>query len=293
MYPASFEYFAPTTLDEALSILDRHGDDGKVVAGGQSLIPMMKLRFAAPAALVDINRIPGLDILAEDGGVLRIGALVRHAACERSELLRGRYGSSSATPRRRSPTRSSETAARSAARSRTPTRRATGARSCSPRGPRSVARSSGGDAHDRDRRAPRRGRSRRCWSRTRSSPRCACPTRARASSGTYLKLERKVGDYATVGVAVQVTLSNGIDRAGRDRAHRRGADEHRARRQPRRRSPAPSSTDDGDRRRRRGSRPRPPSRTTTSAAQPSTSETSFAIFTERGLRTAVDAARAA
>src|SRR5439155_9290044 len=92
MYPASFEYFAPRSLDEALSLLERFGDEGKVLAGGQSLIPLMKLRFAAPRALVDINRIAGLDDLGESDGQLRIGALVRHKTCERSELLRGRYG---------------------------------------------------------------------------------------------------------------------------------------------------------------------------------------------------------
>jgi carbon-monoxide dehydrogenase medium subunit len=92
MYPASFEYFAPSTLEEALEILGRYGDDAKVLAGGQSLIPLMKLRFAAPAALVDINRLPGLDGLVEEDGGLRIGALVRHKACERSELLGGRWG---------------------------------------------------------------------------------------------------------------------------------------------------------------------------------------------------------
>src|SRR5438477_2104503 len=92
MYPASFEYFAPETIDEALTILERFGDEGKVLAGGQSLIPLMKLRFAAPRAVVDINRIAGLDGLGEDDGRLRIGALVRHKACERSALLHGRWG---------------------------------------------------------------------------------------------------------------------------------------------------------------------------------------------------------
>src|SRR5439155_27276267 len=67
-------------------------EEARVLAGGQSLIPLMKLRFAAPRVLVDINRIAGLDHLVEEGGQLRIGALVRHRACERSELLRGRYG---------------------------------------------------------------------------------------------------------------------------------------------------------------------------------------------------------
>ena len=92
MYPASFEYFAPTTLEEAGEILERYGDEAKVLAGGQSLIPLMKLRFASPKALVDVNGIDGLDTLAEDGGGLKIGALVRHSACEGSELLKGRFG---------------------------------------------------------------------------------------------------------------------------------------------------------------------------------------------------------
>jgi len=89
MYPARFEYVRPESLDEAIGALE---EDAKVLAGGMSLIPLMKLRFAAPAKLVDINRIEGLDGLAEEGGRLRIGALVRHKACERSPLLRGRYG---------------------------------------------------------------------------------------------------------------------------------------------------------------------------------------------------------
>ncbi len=93
MYPARFEYFAPTTLDEALEILGRFDEgEAKVLAGGMSLIPVMKLRFAAPRALVDINRIGGLDTLAEEGGQLRIGALVRHKTCEQSDLLKGKYG---------------------------------------------------------------------------------------------------------------------------------------------------------------------------------------------------------
>ena len=66
MYPASFEYFAPSTLDEALSVLERYGDEAKILAGGQSLIPLMKLRFASPRALVDINGISDLGELYED-----------------------------------------------------------------------------------------------------------------------------------------------------------------------------------------------------------------------------------
>src|SRR4051812_40747414 len=78
MYPASFDYIAPTTLDEALALLAERGDDVKVLAGGQSLIPLMKLRFAQPNTLVDINRIAGLDTIDTPNGYLRIGALARH-----------------------------------------------------------------------------------------------------------------------------------------------------------------------------------------------------------------------
>ena len=87
MYPSRFQYEAPTTLAEAIAILAAN-DDAKVLAGGQSLIPMMKLRFASPATLVDINNIPGLDFHGADAdGTYRIGALCRHAHLEKSTTL--------------------------------------------------------------------------------------------------------------------------------------------------------------------------------------------------------------
>lgn len=89
--PSSFAYVAPTTVDEAVQALAAGGGDAKVVAGGQSLLPMMKLRLAAPGTLVDINGIAGLDVLEEADGMLRIGALVRHGDLERSALVRDRY----------------------------------------------------------------------------------------------------------------------------------------------------------------------------------------------------------
>ena len=125
VYPASFEYFAPGTLEEALSLLGERGDAAKVLAGGQSLIPLMKLRFAAPEALVDINRIAGLDTSKRTGG-LRIGALVRHGRASDPSSCAA-VSSCSATPRRRSPIRSCATAGRSAGRSCTRIRRGTGA----------------------------------------------------------------------------------------------------------------------------------------------------------------------
>ena len=87
MYPSRFRYEAPTTLADAIAILAAN-DDAKVLAGGQSLIPMMKLRFASPATLVDINNIPGLDFHGPDpDGTYRIGALCRHAHLEKSPTL--------------------------------------------------------------------------------------------------------------------------------------------------------------------------------------------------------------
>ena len=82
MKPATFRYFAPRTLDEALDLLAEHGEEGKVLAGGQSLVPAMNFRLARPASLIDINRIGALDYLREESGTLRIGALARHAAFE-------------------------------------------------------------------------------------------------------------------------------------------------------------------------------------------------------------------
>jgi aerobic carbon-monoxide dehydrogenase medium subunit len=89
MYPTRFRYEAPRNLDEAIGLLHDGGDYVKVLAGGQSLVPMMKLRFAAPELLVDINNLPGLDYhKAETDGSLHIGALCRHADLEWSGLLK-------------------------------------------------------------------------------------------------------------------------------------------------------------------------------------------------------------
>jgi carbon-monoxide dehydrogenase medium subunit len=92
MYPSRFEYDAPKTLEEAIAILDRSGGEAKVLAGGQSLVPMLKLRFASPERIVDINGIPGLNHVRVDAdGTLRIGALVRHEDMENSAMLEKSY----------------------------------------------------------------------------------------------------------------------------------------------------------------------------------------------------------
>jgi CO/xanthine dehydrogenase FAD-binding subunit len=92
MKPAPFEYFAPASVEEALGLLQEHGEEAKVLAGGQSLVPMMNFRLVRPACLIDINRIGGLSYISEQGGELRIGAMTRQRALEESAVLRERNG---------------------------------------------------------------------------------------------------------------------------------------------------------------------------------------------------------
>lgn len=91
MIPPAFEYLRPKTIPEAVAMLQQHGDEAKILSGGQSLIPMMKLRLARPAYLIDINRISGLAYVKEDGGFLKIGGLTREAELESSSLIRSKY----------------------------------------------------------------------------------------------------------------------------------------------------------------------------------------------------------
>jgi carbon-monoxide dehydrogenase medium subunit len=91
MIPAAFEYHAPGSIKEATALLARLGDDAKVLSGGQSLIPLMKLRLSSPRHVVDINGIGGLDGVREADGFLRIGALTRESDLEASEIVRTRY----------------------------------------------------------------------------------------------------------------------------------------------------------------------------------------------------------
>jgi len=91
MIPPSFEYLRPKTVPEALAMLQQYGDEAKILSGGQSLIPMMKLRLARPGFLIDINRIAGLSYVKEEGGYLKIGGLTREAELEASPVVRSKY----------------------------------------------------------------------------------------------------------------------------------------------------------------------------------------------------------
>lgn len=87
MKPPSFEYSAPTTVDEVVTLLAQHQDEAKILAGGQSLMPLLNMRLARPGLIVDVNRVADLDYIREDGGVLVIGALTRQRTLERSEIV--------------------------------------------------------------------------------------------------------------------------------------------------------------------------------------------------------------
>jgi len=91
MKPPSFEYLAATSIDQAVAALAAGQGDAKIIAGGQSLMPMLNFRLLAPAMLIDINRVPGLAFIEAEGDGLRIGALTRHHALETSDLVRSRF----------------------------------------------------------------------------------------------------------------------------------------------------------------------------------------------------------
>lgn len=91
MIPGSFDYLVANSVSEAVALLERHGDDAKILAGGQSLIPLLRFRLASPAVLIDINRIADLEYIQETDGTLHIGALTREAALDNSPLIRNRY----------------------------------------------------------------------------------------------------------------------------------------------------------------------------------------------------------
>ena len=88
MYPRGFQYFAPKTINEAIALLRKYKENAKVIAGGQSLVPMMKLRLVSPSYLIDLNKVRGLEYIKEQKGRILIGALTRHHTIETSELIR-------------------------------------------------------------------------------------------------------------------------------------------------------------------------------------------------------------
>ncbi len=205
MIPPRFDYVAPSTLDEAVGILRAEGDEAKPLSGGQSLIPLLKLRLAAPRLLVDLNRISGLDVLTEENGYLRIGALVREHDIESSGIVRSRYplladaaGVVADPVVRNRATLCGNIAHADPANDHPAALLALGATA--------IARGPAGE-----RAIPITDFFTGLFS-TALAPdellvEVRIPAPAGHTAGAYLKLERKVGDFATAAVAAQVTLA--------------------------------------------------------------------------------------
>ncbi len=204
MIPSAFDYHAPGTLAEALALLDRYGDDAKVLAGGQSLLPMLKIRLAQVGHLVDIGRIAGLEYIKEEGGLLKIGAATREAALERSDLIRSKYpilldtAVVIADPLvRNRATVGGNLAHGDPANDHPATMLALGATVVA-RGPKG------------ERTIPIEqfftGLFSTALAANEILTEIRIPTPPARSGGAYVKLERKVGDFATAAAAAQVTL---------------------------------------------------------------------------------------
>ena len=206
MIPPAFEYLRPTTISEAISLLQQYGDGAKILSGGQSLIPLMKFRIARPTYHVDINRISGLSYIKEHGGFLKIGGLTREAEVETSLLINSKYPILFDTARviadpqiRNMATLAGNLAHGDPANDHPATMLALGAQV--------VATGTKGERvipienffvtlfttelqHDE------------------IVTEIRIPIPPPRSGGAYLKLERKVGDFATAGVAVQLTVDS-------------------------------------------------------------------------------------
>lgn len=207
MYPSRFRYEAPTTLADAIAILGST-DDAKVLAGGQSLIPMMKLRFANPATLVDINNIPGLDSHGADAdGTYRIGALCRHAQLEKSTTLADHQPTiAAAAPLVADPiVRTRGTFVGSLCHADPQGDWA----SCMVALDGSVTAMGPAGSRSIPVKEFVSGPFQTVLSRDEIAIEAVVPPAKGTRAGGYLKLERRVGDFATAGVAVALELSGG------------------------------------------------------------------------------------
>jgi len=214
MYPSRFRYEAPHSLNEAIALLHDGGDYAKVLAGGQSLVPLMKLRFASPELVVDINNIPGLSYhRADPDGTLRIGALCRHADLEQSDVLPGTQPTmAAAAPLIADPiVRNRGTLVGSLCHA-------------DPQGDwASVVLSLGGSVVAQGPSGRRAipltgfvlGPFENALAPDEIAVEAIIPPATGVRAGGYLKLERRVGDFATVGVAVSIeTSGDTVTRAG-------------------------------------------------------------------------------
>jgi aerobic carbon-monoxide dehydrogenase medium subunit len=214
MIPPAFDYHAPATIPEAVALLTRYRDTAKVLSGGQSLLPLLKLRLAQSEHLVDIGRIPGLEYVEEKGGMLCIGGCTREATLERSELVRARLPILIDTTKviadplvRNRATVGGNLAHGDPANDHPATMLVLGAQivAVGPKGERVI---------------PIEGFFKGLFS-TALEPdeiltEIRVPLPPPRTGGAYVKLERKVGDFATAAAAAQVTLatSGAVEQAG-------------------------------------------------------------------------------
>ncbi len=207
MIPGSFDYVAATSLPEAVTLLERYGDDAKILAGGHSLIPLLRFRLASPSILIDINHVTELEYIQETDGVLHIGALTREAALDHSPLIRNRYpilldtSTSVADPSVRNwATVGGNLAHGDPANDHPATMLALGASivALGPNGQRIIPI----DKFFTDTTFETTLQPNEMLTEIR------VPAPTDHSGGAYIKLERKVGDYAIAGVAAYLTLDN-------------------------------------------------------------------------------------
>jgi carbon-monoxide dehydrogenase medium subunit len=214
MIPAPFDYHAPGSLAEAIGLLQQHGDEAKVLSGGQSLLPLLKLRLASAGHLVDIGRIPGLEYIKEEGGYLKIGGRTRESALERSDVIKAKYPILHDTALviadplvRNRATVGGNLAHADPANDHPATMLALGAEVvvAGPRGERAIPIDQFFTGIFSTALAPGE-----------ILVEIRIPAPPPRSGGAYVKLERKVGDFATAAAAAQITLGGDgtVARAG-------------------------------------------------------------------------------
>ncbi len=207
MIPPSFEYLTPSKISDAIAMLQKHGEEAKILAGGHSLIPAMRLRLSEPGYLIDISGIQGLDYILEESGQLRIGAMTREASLEESQIVREKYPLLLDTAKmiadpsvRNVATVGGNLAHGDPANDHPATMLALGANVVveGPNGSREI----GIDDFFPD------------FFTTALEPEeilteIRIPSPPSGSGGAYLKIERKVGDYAAAAVACQLNIDSG------------------------------------------------------------------------------------
>ena len=214
MIPAPFDYHAPKTLSEAVALLGRYRDEAKILSGGQSLLPLLKIRLGQAAHLVDIGRIPGLEYVKEEGGYLKIGGRTRESVLERSDLIRSKYPILTDTTAviadplvRNLATVGGNLAHGDPANDHPATMLALGALivATGPKGERTIPAGEFFTGLFTTALAP-----------DEILTEIRIPVPPPKSGGAYVKLERKVGDFATAAVATQITLGRdgAVERAG-------------------------------------------------------------------------------